>query len=77
MREIPLTTSSIKDITFLNLRKKNQFIAESLSKIGDDIKLFESLQKSSGSSNVVSMETEFREQSVNTKPNYCKSKSIN
>lgn len=80
MIEIPLTKSSIKDITFLNLRKKNQYIAETLSKIKDDMDLIEGLRNLRGSSNIVSMVTDLPEQSFQiskTKPEFCKRNSIN
>lgn len=79
LKEIPLAQSYIKDITFLNLRKKNQYMAETLSRINDDTNLIESLRNTNDSSNLASMETEIPEQSfqrLNTKPIYCKSNSI-
>ena len=79
LKEIPLAESYIKDITFLNLRKKNQYMAETLSRINDDTNLIESLRNTNDSSNLASMETDIPEQSfqrLNTKPIYCKSNSI-
>lgn len=80
LKEIPIAQSSIKDITFFNLRKKNQYIAETLSKIKENIQSIESLQNPSGSSNLVSMDIDISKQSLQiskTKPVYCKNNSIN